>query len=111
MYKLSSPHFKLPRYFKAETMKLFTKKRIVLALGLLIVGAGVAAYLQKQQEVKIPPLKYRTADVDTGNITQTVTASGTINPVALINVGSQVSGTVIEVKADFNDRVKKDRCC
>ncbi|MBY0572469.1 MAG: efflux RND transporter periplasmic adaptor subunit, partial [Undibacterium sp.] len=34
-------------------------------------------------------------------------ANGTINPVALINVGSQVSGTVVELKADFNDHVKQ----
>ena len=50
--------------------------------------------------------QYDQADVG-GNITQTVTATGTINPVALINVGSQVSGTVVELKADFNDHVKK----
>ncbi len=58
------------------------------------------------KEAKIPELKYRAAVVDSGNITQTVTASGTINPVALVNVGSQVSGTVVELHADFNDRVK-----
>jgi HlyD family secretion protein len=42
-----------------------------------------------------------------GAINQTVTATGTINPVALVNVGSQVSGTVVELNADFNDRVSK----
>lgn len=88
-------------------MKILTKKRVVLALGLVLAGAATAAYLQSKKEKPIPDSLYRTAAVDNGNITQTVTATGTINPVALINVGSQVSGTVVELNADFNDHVKK----
>jgi HlyD family secretion protein len=88
-------------------MKIFTKKRVLLALGLLVAGVATAAYLNSKKEKPIAESKYRTALVDSGNITQTVTATGTINPVALINVGSQVSGTVVELKADFNDHVKK----
>ncbi len=87
-------------------MKIFTKKRVVVALSILVVGAASAAYFMPAKEAKIPELKYRAAVVDSGNITQTVTASGTINPVALVNVGSQVSGTVVELNADFNDHVK-----
>src|ERR1041385_2530056 len=88
-------------------MKIFTKKRVALIVGLLIIGAAGAAYLQSKKEPPVPESKYRAVLADNGNITQTVTATGTINPVALINVGSQVSGTVVELKADFNDRVKK----
>ncbi len=88
-------------------MKLLTKKRVALAVGLLLVGAAGAAYMQKNKEPKLEESKYRSVLADTGNITQTVTATGTINPVALINVGSQVSGTVVELKADFNDHVKQ----
>jgi HlyD family secretion protein len=88
-------------------MKIFTKKNILLATGLLLAGVATAAYIHSQKEKPVPDSKYRTTVVDTGNITQTVTATGTINPVALINVGSQVSGTVVELKADFNDHVKK----
>ncbi|MDQ2987928.1 MAG: efflux RND transporter periplasmic adaptor subunit [Pseudomonadota bacterium] len=88
-------------------MKLFTKKTILLALGLVLAGVATAAYIHSKKEKPVPDSKYRTAVVDSGNITQTVTATGTINPVALINVGSQVSGTVVELKADFNDHVKK----
>jgi HlyD family secretion protein len=87
-------------------MKIFMKKRLVLALGLLLAGVA-AAWLHSKKEQPLPESKYRAVAVDTGNITQTVTATGTINPVALINVGSQVSGTVVELKADFNDHVKK----
>ncbi len=88
-------------------MKIFTKKRLLLALGLLAAGVATAAYVHSKKEKPLAESKYRTAIVDSGNITQTVTATGTINPVALINVGSQVSGTVVELKADFNDHVKK----
>ncbi|MFC0135628.1 efflux transporter periplasmic adaptor subunit [Massilia eurypsychrophila] len=89
-------------------MKIFTKKRVFVGIGLLVVAAAAAAaYLQSKKEKPVPDSKYRSAVVDSGNIIQTVTATGTINPVALINVGSQVSGTVVELKADFNDHVKK----
>jgi HlyD family secretion protein len=87
-------------------MKLFTKKRSAI-LATLIIAVLVIGYVRTHRHPAAVPLKYRTAAVDTGTITQTVTATGTINPVALINVGSQVSGTVQELKADFNDHVKK----
>ena len=88
-------------------MKIFTKKRVAVVIGLLMLAAGGVYYAKKQAEPKVEESKYRSALVDRGNITQTVTATGTINPVALINVGSQVSGTVVELKADYNDHVKK----
>ena len=89
-------------------MTILTKKRLTILGLLIVVGAGAAAWYQhKQKNPKVEEPKYRTAVVDRGNITQTVTASGTINPVALINVGSQVSGTVSELHADFNQHVKK----
>jgi HlyD family secretion protein len=88
-------------------MKIFTKRRVLVAGALLVAGAAAFAYTRHSSEPKTPPLKYRASAVDTGSITHTVTATGTINPVALVNVGSQVSGTVVELSADFNDRVKK----
>ena len=87
-------------------MKIFTKKRIVIATIVLVAVAAGAVLLKPKNDV-VPPSKYRSSVVDRGAINQTVTATGTINPVALINVGSQVSGTVAELHADFNDRVKK----
>ena len=87
-------------------MKLFTRKRIVIAVVVLAAVAAAAIALKPRDKV-VPPPKYRFTAVDRGAINQTVTATGTINPVALINVGSQVSGTVAELHADFNDRVRK----
>jgi HlyD family secretion protein len=88
-------------------MKIFTKKRVALAIGLLIVGVAGASLMNKGDDGKAAPSRFRSTAVDNGTITQTVSATGTINPVALVNVGSQVSGTVVELHADFNDRVKK----
>jgi HlyD family secretion protein len=87
-------------------MNIFTRKRVVIAVAVL-AAAAVAIAVVKRKDDTVPPSKYRSTVVDRGAINQTVTATGTINPVALINVGSQVSGTVAELNADFNDRVKK----
>jgi HlyD family secretion protein len=87
-------------------MNIFTRKRVVIAVAVL-AAVAVAVAVVKRKDDTIPPSKYRSTVVDRGAINQTVTATGTINPVALINVGSQVSGTVAELNADFNDRVKK----
>ena len=95
----------LPGLFKK--MSLFNRKRILISIGVVALVGTAAYYQHAQNKPKNDELKFRTAVVDMGNITQTVTASGTLNPVALINVGSQVSGTVVELNADFNDRVKK----
>lgn len=88
-------------------MKLLTKKRVAITAGVIVVGGAAAAWWMPKGEPKAPPSRYRSAAVEMGAINQTVTATGTINPVALVNVGSQVSGTVVELNADFNDRVSK----
>ncbi|NUQ47794.1 MAG: efflux RND transporter periplasmic adaptor subunit, partial [Phycisphaerae bacterium] len=54
-----------------------------------------------------PPPQYRTSEVDRGKIVATVTATGTIQPLVTVLVGSQVSGTILRWNADFNQQVKK----
>src|SRR5262245_32613404 len=51
------------------------------------------------------PAKYRTATADRGTIEAIVSATGTIEPVEQVEVGSQVSGAVNKVSADYNSRV------
>lgn len=51
--------------------------------------------------------EYITVDITRGDITQTVTATGEIQPVNTINVGSQVSGTIEEIFVDYNSKVSK----
>lgn len=50
--------------------------------------------------------QYRTEIADRGDIRAEVSANGTLNPVTLVNVGTQVSGTVRRIEADFNQQVK-----
>ena len=50
--------------------------------------------------------KYRTARVDRGDVTQTVTATGTVCAVTTVAVGSQVSGIIMRLHADFNSQVR-----
>src|SRR5512145_3009303 len=51
--------------------------------------------------------QYRTVAVDRGNIAYTISATGSPNAVVTVQVGSQVSGNIMELAADFNTRVKK----
>jgi HlyD family secretion protein len=50
--------------------------------------------------------KYRLSPAKTADVTQAVSANGTLNPVVLVNVGTQVSGTVKKLHVDFNDHVQ-----
>ncbi|MGD8559286.1 MAG: efflux RND transporter periplasmic adaptor subunit [Gammaproteobacteria bacterium] len=54
-----------------------------------------------------PAYRYETAEVKKGDLTVTVTATGTVQPVNQVDVGSEVSGTIKEVAVDFNDRVER----
>lgn len=51
--------------------------------------------------------QYRTARIGPGDVVKAVSANGTLNPVVLVNVGTQVSGTIARINADFNDRVRQ----
>jgi HlyD family secretion protein len=54
-----------------------------------------------------PSVEWRTAVVEKGDLNVEVTASGTANPHALVQVGTQVSGTIARILVDFNSRVEK----
>jgi HlyD family secretion protein len=79
-------------------------KRPWLIVGLVVVAIAVyAAFKFRSNEQP----KYFTTKVDRGEIRQVVEATGTINAVTTVQVGSQVSGTISRLNADFNSRVKK----
>ena len=69
--------------------------------------AAAAYYAGRQQEDRGEALRYRTEPVTRGDVFQTVSANGTLNPVVLVNVGTQISGRILRLHADFNDRVKE----
>ena len=86
-------------------MKKLLHSPIALALvSAVIIGLGIFAYWRFYMDT---PVQYRTHAVEKGDVSQTVSANGTINPVTLVSVGTQVSGTVKKLYVDFNSRVKK----
>jgi HlyD family secretion protein len=78
---------------------------LVVVAGL--VGAGVWGYFYTQSRGNAP--RYRTARVERGPLTAAVSASGNLNAVTTVLVGSQVSGQIKELYADFNTQVKKNQ--
>ena len=73
-------------------------------LVILIAAAGFGyVYFFKNRE---PAVRYRTAKVERGSISAYVTANGTVNAVITVLVGSQVSGTILKLYADYNTQVK-----
>jgi HlyD family secretion protein len=87
-------------------MKKILHSKIFLFLIAASLGtAGFIAYRQFKQVA--PEQQYRLQAVEKGDISQTVSANGTINPVTLVNVGTQVSGTVKKLYVDFNSHVEK----
>src|ERR1700746_1424438 len=80
-----------------------TKNKWLVLAGLLVVIGVVAAFgLNRGTQVQ-----YFTAKVEHGEIDDVVEATGTINAVITVQVGSQVSGTIAKLNADFNSRVHK----
>src|SRR2546423_13515172 len=70
-----------------------------------VVGGGVWAYLYSQSIGNAP--KYRLSQVERGPLTAAVSATGNLNAVITVQVGSQVSGQIKELLVDFNSVVKK----
>jgi HlyD family secretion protein len=83
-------------------------RRPVLWAGLaalVLAGAGLW-WWQSSKTANAAPV-YTTQSVAKGNLTLTVTANGTIQPTRTINIGSELSGTVLKVNVDVNDNIKK----
>lgn len=76
----------------------------VLAVAVLVVAALI--YL-RLHNAGLAGTEYALARAHYGDVVQTVSANGTVNPVVEVNVGSQVSGTVQKLYVDFNSRVRK----
>jgi len=71
----------------------------------LIVGLLIIVFVVRQCRNRTAA-NYQTATITRGPITQAVTATGTLNPVVNVQVGSQVSGNIAKLFADFNSHVK-----
>ena len=81
-----------------------TKTLVIGALALAAAGAGAFAWTRNS---KPAAPKYETVKADQGRIVARVTATGTLSALVTVQVGSQVSGRISELFADFNSTVKK----
>src|SRR3990170_8447214 len=78
------------------------KKILIGIIILIIITAGVFVLFRDKE----PEIKFRTINVSKGDIREIVTASGTVNAVTTVLVGTQVSGTIKNIYVDFNSPVK-----
>ena len=80
-------------------------RRIGLIISMVAIGLAIGGYVFFNGERKVP-VHYRTAAVERGSVVSIVSATGTINPVVLVEVGTQVSGMIKSLHVDFNSQVK-----
>ena len=78
-------------------------------LFILVAAAALGFALWRQRVSSEAEGRYKTQAVEVGDVTKTVSANGTLNPVVVVQVGSQVSGTIDKLYADWNSKVKADQ--
>ncbi len=78
-------------------------KWLWIGLGLVVVAVGGYFWFKESKD----KIQYRTAKVDRGNISVVISATGTLKALTTVLVGSQVSGTIAKLYADFNTKVEK----
>jgi HlyD family secretion protein len=83
-------------------MKRFVKKFIVVTV---LLAALVLVWSSFDGSADAP--QYRTAKITRGDIAEVVTANGTLNPMELVTIGTQVSGQISKIYVNVNDEVKK----
>lgn len=88
-------------------MKL--SKRLVISLVVVVAVAVLAFWGYSTWQKPVDSQRYRTLTLGRGDVAQTVSATGTLNPVRVVSVGTQVSGTVKKLYVDFNSQVKQDQ--
>ncbi|HRL75184.1 MAG TPA: efflux RND transporter periplasmic adaptor subunit [Candidatus Accumulibacter phosphatis] len=86
-------------------MKISRRKFLTVFLAVALAVGAFWWYRQSGSESL--EQRYKLQTIERGDITQTVSANGTLNPIVLVNVGTQVSGTVTRLYVDFNDKVEK----
>jgi HlyD family secretion protein len=82
------------------SQKSSRRRTVVIALAALVVVAAGIFILTRPKKAK-----YKISTVGRGSVSVSVSATGTVNPVSQVTVGSQVSGTLERVLVDFNDHV------
>jgi len=88
-------------------MRLNWKKFGLAATVIAVVGAGAVYWIAHRP----PAVSYAMSPVTRGDVVATITASGSVNPVVTVQVGTYVSGTIISLSCDYNTQVHKGQLC
>jgi HlyD family secretion protein len=83
------------------------KKKVIIGAVVIVVIAGIVFGFTYFNRNGNSDLKYEKAVIDKGTITALVDTTGTLNPVTIVDVGSQVSGKIDKIYVDFNSQVKQ----
>ncbi len=83
------------------------KKKVLIPLGVIV--AALAVFLILWAGRNGAESTYQFVEITRGNLENTVSATGTVNPVSTVEVGTQVSGIIDVLNVDFNDVVRKEQ--
>ena len=86
----------------------FRWRRWLAAAGVLLVAGSAAYYWTADQPA---PARFITAPVTRGTVAVALTATGTVNPVTVVEVGTYVSGPIVKWSCDYNTRVTVGQLC
>ena len=106
----TKPFVLVPKSPRPQPAKSRAGRRWTIAglLTLVLIAAAGATWWYAGSGGTV---SYTTVAVGRGNVTRTVTATGTVNPVLTIIVGSYVSGVIQDIHCDYNTEVKKGQVC
>ena len=80
-----------------------TNRRFLYIFGLIVAALLILLYFRGKNS----ELHYKTQPLSLGNITESITASGTINPLSTVSIGTQASGRIAQIYVDYNSQVKE----
>ena len=98
-----APAVKAPRVAGSPIASPIIRRRLLIAAAVIVVLAALAWWISHSRATGATA--YRLAPVERGNVQQTVKSTGALSAVRTVQVGTQVSGKVVAIFADFNDRV------
>ncbi len=84
-------------------------KKIVISVLIILAAGGAWLGLRGKKENAMAPENFEMVKVQKGDVVYSVSASGKIQPINTVSVGTQVSGIIEQVLADYNDEVEKDQ--
>jgi len=99
----------IPRIDVAVRARVHNIRRIGVVVAIVLILTVAAAAWRENKNNAGP--QYMTAAVTRGAVARTVTASGTVNPVTTVQVGTYVSGVIQQISCDYNTKVTKGQLC